>query len=62
MLTVFVSTMLAGMHPSLTARVLLAPVAFVIGLVGSDWRDVPRVFGDIAGTILDLLNKFRGNR
>lgn len=62
MLTVGISSLLADVHPSLTVRVLLAPVAFVIGLVGSDWRDVPRVFGEIAGTILDLLNKFRGNR
>ena len=62
MLTVFVSTILAGMHSSLSARVLLAPVAFSIGLIGSDWRDVPRVFGDIAGMVLDLLNKFRSNR
>lgn len=62
MLTVGVSSLLSGVHPTLTTRVLLAPVAFAIGLIGVDWRDVPRIVGDIAGMVLDLLNKFRSNR
>lgn len=61
-LTVVAATIIAGMHPSLTERMLLAPVSFVIGLIGPDWPAVPRVLSQYAGNLLDLMNRFRGGR
>ncbi len=36
------SALLAKFHPILTERALLAPVAFIIGLVGDEWPSVVR--------------------
>ena len=36
------SALLAKFHPVLTERALLAPVAFIIGLVGDEWGSVGR--------------------
>ena len=36
------SALLAKFHPVLTERALLAPVAFIIGLVGDEWPSVVR--------------------
>lgn len=36
------SALLAKFHPVLTERALLAPVAFIIGLVGDEWSSVVR--------------------
>lgn len=33
---------LSRVHPVLTERALLAPVAFAIGLIGEDWSDLRR--------------------
>ena len=33
-----IAAILAWMHPGLSERALLSPVAFVIGLIGDDWR------------------------
>lgn len=60
LLTVGVSAVVAGYHPSLSQRVLLAPVAFIIGLVGDDW---PAIAGWAAGKVsafVDLLIKLKG--
>lgn len=60
LLTVGVSAVVAGYHPSLSERVLLAPVAFMVGLVGDDW---PAIASWVAGKIsafIDILFKMKG--
>lgn len=60
LLTVGVSTMMAGYYPGLTERVLLAPVAFTVGLVGDDWPAISRwVVGKIS-VFIDMLIKLKG--
>lgn len=35
-----IATMLVGMHPSISERAMLIPIAFVIGVIGDDWDTV----------------------
>lgn len=58
--TVVVSIVLAGYHPQLTERVLLAPVAFVIGLIGDDWPSLYRAGAQKLSALLDILIKLKG--
>lgn len=60
LLTVGVSAMVAGYHPSLSERVLLAPVAFIVGLVGDDWPSIAWWAKDKVNSLVDLLIKLRG--
>lgn len=60
LLTVGVSAMVAGVHPSLSERALLAPVAFGIGLIGDDWPAVARWVVSKVGAFVDVLIKVRG--
>lgn len=40
--TVGISVLLAGWHPSLSERALLAPTAFILGLIGDDYPALAR--------------------
>jgi uncharacterized membrane protein YiaA len=61
MVTVGLSALLAGAHPSLTERALLAPIAFLIGLVGDNWPEVIGWFARRSGRLLDVLVRMRGS-
>lgn len=60
LLTVGVSAMVAGYHPSLSERFLLAPVAFIVGLVGDDWPAVAGWVMGKVGAFIDVLIKLKG--
>lgn len=60
LLTVGVSAMVAGYYPSLTERVLLAPVAFIVGLVGDDWPAIGWWVVAKVSTFIDVLIKLKG--
>ena len=60
LLTVGVSAMVAGYHPSLSERVLLAPVAFIVGLVGDDWPAIGGWAIGKIGALVDVLIKLKG--
>ncbi len=62
LLTVGLSALLAGAHPSLSERALLAPVAFVIGLVGDDWPAVSTWAVRKLSRLIDVLIRERGGR
>lgn len=42
LVTVLIATFLASYHQSLTPRLLLAPIAFMIGFIGDDLPDMAR--------------------
>lgn len=54
--TVGISSLVASYHENLTERVLLAPVAMAIGLIGHDW---PRLGKAIVAGIFRLIDNFR---
>lgn len=60
LLTVGVSAMVAGLHASLSERALLAPIAFVIGLVGDDWSAIAQWAGGKLSKFVDVWIKARG--
>ena len=60
LLTVGVSAMVAGYHPSLSERVLLAPVAFIVGLVGDDWPAIAWWAIGKVSAFVDVLIKLKG--
>lgn len=60
MLTVGIATMVAGYYPSLTVRVLLAPVAFAIGMIGDDWPSIALWVVERVKATYDLFAKLKG--
>jgi len=60
LLTVGVSAVVAGYHPSLSERVLLAPVAFIVGLVGDDWPAIASWAVGKVSAFVDILIKLKG--
>ena len=60
LLTVGVSTMVAGYHPSLSERVLIAPVAFIVGFVGDDWPAIAWWAIAKISAFVDVLIKLKG--
>lgn len=51
---------LAMLYPTLTERSLLAPVSFVIGLVGNDWGALALWAGRKLSAWVDVLIKLKG--
>ena len=60
LLTVGISTMVSGYHPSLSERVLIAPVAFSIGLVGDRWPAIAMWAAGKVGAFVDLFVTRKG--
>ena len=60
LLTVGTSVILSGLHPSLSERALIAPVALVIGFIGDDLPLVLRWAGGKLSMLIDVLIKLRG--
>lgn len=60
LLTVGTSVILSGLHPSLSERALIAPVALLIGFVGDDLPAVLRWAGAKINKLVDVLIKVRG--
>lgn len=58
--TVAASIVAATFYPSLTERVLIAPVAFVIGLVGDNWPDIALWAGRKVNALVDVLIRLKG--
>lgn len=63
LITVVLSSGVALLHPSLTERMLIAPVALGLGLIGDDYPIVGRKIGGWIGSFIDALIslKSRGN-
>lgn len=57
--TVGISVLLAGWHPSLSERALLAPVAFVLGLIGDDWPAIGNWAGGKLNNLADAYIRSR---
>ena len=60
LLTVAVAAAISGHHPALTERVLIAPIAFVLGYVGDDWPSLLRWAAGKVNALVDVLIKMRG--
>jgi hypothetical protein len=50
----------AAYHPGLTERVLIAPLAFLIGLAGDSWPDIAAAAGRKVSAFVDVLIKLKG--
>lgn len=60
LLTVALAAAVSGHHPELTERVLIAPIAFVLGFIGDDWPKLLRWAGTKVNALIDVLIKMRG--
>lgn len=60
LLTVALASGITGHYPSLSERVLIAPIAFVLGFIGDDWPAVFRWGADKINKLVDALIKLRG--
>lgn len=60
LLTVGIATAISGSTPVLSERVLIAPVAFIMGFVGDDWPAVMKWAYRKFDTLVDLLIKLKG--
>lgn len=60
LLTAAVATGISGHFPGLSERVLLAPVAFVLGFIADDWPNLLRWTGSKINALVDVLIKMRG--
>lgn len=62
LLTVAISTVLSLLHPSLTERVLIAPVALGLGLIGDDYPSAGRWVLRWVNKLIDTLISIRGGK
>lgn len=60
LLTVGIASLVSGHHPDLTEKALIAPIAFVVGLIGDDWPNLARWAGSKVNSLVDVLIKLRG--
>lgn len=60
LVTVGLSSGLAMLHPSLTERMLIAPVALGLGLIGDDYPAVGRKIGGWISSFIDTLIGLKG--
>lgn len=60
LLTVALAAAISGQHPELPERVLIAPIAFVLGFIGDDWPGLLRWAGSKVNALIDVLIKLRG--
>lgn len=60
LLTVALATAIAGHYPDLTERVLIAPIAFLLGFIGDDWPHLLKWAGAKVNALIDVLIKLRG--
>lgn len=60
LLTVGLATLVSEHHPDLSEKVLIAPIAFVVGFVGDDWPNLLRWAGSKINSLVDVLIKLRG--
>lgn len=60
LLTVAIATAISGYHPALSERVLIAPIAFILGFVGDDWPPLFRWAAGKVNALVDILIKMRG--
>lgn len=59
-LTVALATIVSGTYPTLHERVLIAPIAFVVGFIGDDWPAILRWVGKKINAFVDVLIKLKG--
>jgi len=59
LLTVGISTLVAGYYASLSERALLAPVAFILGLIGDDYPALALWVGRKINAWIDAVIRFR---
>lgn len=61
LLTVGFAAVVSSYRPEVPERVLLAPVALVLGFVGDDWPVVLRWMGRKVAQLVDVIIRSRGN-
>lgn len=60
LVTVGIATVAAAYHPNLSERALIAPVGFLLGLVGDDWPAIALWAGQKLNALVDVLIKLKG--
>lgn len=57
LLTAVIAAWVVGVHPSITERAALVPIAFFIGMVGDDYRAVGEFLLEKGSGLLELFKK-----
>lgn len=60
LITAAASAGVAAYHPNLSERVLIAPLAFLIGLAGDNWPEIAFWAGRKVNALVDVLIKLKG--
>lgn len=60
MLTSIMAAWVVGMHPSITERAALVPIAFFIGIIGDDYPALFSYLVERSSDLLTVISKFKG--